>query len=102
MIYNDNHQTIRLFISKNSQNRDKISTRRYRTMLIKIVNTKRLFFDELFINRKNDNECVNKDFIIKKTSKIHQSIETLRCRISDQSSRMRLNKIRLTLITNEV
>jgi hypothetical protein len=71
-------------------------------MLIKTINTKRLFFDELFIYRKNDNERIDKDFIITKKSKIHQSIEIRRCRISDQSNRMRLNKIRLTLMTNEV
>jgi hypothetical protein len=71
-------------------------------MLIKTINTKRLFFNELSIYRKNDNERIDKDFIITKTSKVHQSIEIRRCKISDQSSRMRLNKIRLTLMTNEV
>ncbi len=64
-------------------NRDKTSTRRYRTMLIKTINTKRLFFNELFIYRKNDNEWINKDFIITKTSRIHQWIEIRRCRIFD-------------------
>jgi hypothetical protein len=71
-------------------------------MLIKIVNTKRLFFNELFIYRKNDNERIDKDFIITETSRIHQSIEIRRCRIFDQSSRMRLNKILFTLMTKEV
>jgi hypothetical protein len=71
-------------------------------MLIKTIITERLFFDELFIHRKNDNERVDKDFIITETSKVHQSIKTRRCRIADQSNRMRLNKIRLTLMTNEV
>ncbi len=71
-------------------------------MLIKIINTKRLFLNELFIYRKTDNERIDKDFIITKTSKVHQSIETRRCRISDQSNRMRLNKILFTLITKEV
>jgi hypothetical protein len=71
-------------------------------VLIKTINTKRLFFDELFIYRKNDNEQIDKDFIITKTSKIHQLIEIRRCRNVDQSNRMRLDKIRLTLMTNEV
>ncbi len=71
-------------------------------MLIKTIKTKRLFLDELSIYRKNDNERVNKDFIITKTSRIYQSFETRRCRIADQSNRMRLDKIRLTLMTNEV
>jgi hypothetical protein len=71
-------------------------------MLIKTINTKRLFFNELFIYRKNDNERIDKDFIITETSRIHQSIEIRRCKIFDSSNRMRLNKIRLTLMTNEV
>jgi hypothetical protein len=71
-------------------------------MLIKTVNTERLFFSELFIYRKNDNERVDKDFIITETSRIHQSTETRRCRIFDQSNRMRLNKILFTLMTKEV
>jgi hypothetical protein len=57
-------------------------------MLIKTINTERLSFDELCIYRKNDNERIDKDFIITETSKVHQSIETRRCRISDQSSRI--------------
>jgi hypothetical protein len=71
-------------------------------MLIKTVNTERLFFNELFIYRKNDSERINKDFIITETSKVYQLIETRRCRISDQSNRMRLNKILFTLMTKEV
>jgi hypothetical protein len=71
-------------------------------MLIKTINTERLFFNELFIYRKNDNERIDKDFIITETSKVHQSAETRRCKISDQSNRMRLDKVRLTLMTNEV
>jgi hypothetical protein len=76
MIYNDNLQTIRLFISKKSQNRDKTSTRRHRTVLIETISTERLFFNELSIYRKNDNERINKDFIITKTSRVHKLIET--------------------------
>jgi hypothetical protein len=71
-------------------------------MLIKTINTERLFFNELFIYRKNDNERIDKDFIITKTSKVHQSIEIRRCRICDQSNRMRLKKILFTLMTKEV
>jgi hypothetical protein len=71
-------------------------------VLIKTINTKRLFFNELFIDRKNNNEQIDKDSIITETSKVRQSTEIRRCRISDQSSRMRLDKIRLTLVTNEV
>jgi hypothetical protein len=71
-------------------------------VLIKTVSTKRLFFNKLSIYRKNDNERINKDFIITETSRVHQSIETRRCRIFDQSNQMRLNKILLTLMTKEV
>jgi hypothetical protein len=71
-------------------------------MLIKTISTKRLFFNELSIYRKNDNERIDKNFIITETSKVHQSIEIRRCRISDQSSQMRLNKILFTLVTKEV
>jgi hypothetical protein len=71
-------------------------------MLIKTINTKRLFHNELFIYRKDDNERVDKDFIITKTSKVNQSIETRRCRVFDQSNRMRLNKILFTLMTKEI
>ncbi len=55
-------------------------------MLIKIINTKRLFFNELSIYRKNDNEQINKNFIITETSKVHQLIEIRRCKIFDQNS----------------
>jgi hypothetical protein len=71
-------------------------------VLIKTVSTERLSFSELSIYRKNDSERINKDFIITKTSKVHQSIETRRCRISDQSNRMRLEKILLALTSKEV
>ncbi len=71
-------------------------------MLIETINTKRLFFNELSIYCKNDNERVDKDFIITKTLKIHQLIEIHKCRIFDQSNRKRLNKIRFTSMTNEV
>ncbi len=76
-------------------------------MLIKTVSTKRLFFNELFIYRKNDNERVNKDFIITETSRVHKSIETRRCKAFDQSNRMqnirmRLKKILLALTSKEV
>jgi hypothetical protein len=71
-------------------------------MLIKTVSTKQLFFNELFIYRKNDNERIDKDFIITETSKVYQSIKTRRCRIFDQSNRMRLDKILFTLMTKEV
>ncbi len=91
-----------VFLFQKSQNRDKISTRRHRTMLIKTVSTKRLFFNELSIYRKNDNERIDKDFIIIKTLRIHQLIEIRRCRIFDQNNWMRLNKILLTLMTNEI
>jgi hypothetical protein len=76
-------------------------------MLIKIISTKRLFFNELFIYRKNDNERINKDFIITETSRVHKLIETRRCKAFDQSSkmqniRMRLKKILFALISKEV
>jgi hypothetical protein len=71
-------------------------------VLIKTISTERLFFSELSIYRKNDNERIDKDFIITKTSKVHQLIEIRRCRIFDQNNRMRLNKILFTLMTKEV
>jgi hypothetical protein len=76
-------------------------------MLIKTVNTERLFFNELFIYRKNDNERINNDFIITKTSRVHKSIEIDRCKVFDSSSRMqnirmRLKKILLALTSKEV
>jgi hypothetical protein len=36
-------------------------------VLIKTVSTERLFFSELSIYRKDDNERINKDFIITET-----------------------------------
>jgi hypothetical protein len=57
-------------------------------MLIKTVDTERLFFNELFIYRKNDNERINKNFIITKTSRVHKLIETRRCKIFDQNNKM--------------
>jgi hypothetical protein len=71
-------------------------------VLTETVSTERLSLSELFIYRKDDSERVNKDFIITETSKVHQSIETRRCRIFDQSSRMRLKKILLALTSKEV
>jgi hypothetical protein len=71
-------------------------------VLIETISTERLFLNELFIYRKDDNERINKDFIITKTSRIHQSAETRQCRISDQSSRMRLEKILFALASKEV
>jgi hypothetical protein len=76
-------------------------------MLIKTVNTERLFFNELFIYRKNDSERINKDFIITETSRVYKSIEIRRCRAFDQSSRMqnirmRLEKILFALTSKEV
>jgi hypothetical protein len=65
-------------------------------VLIKTISTERLFFNELSIYRKNDNEQIDKDFIITETSRVYQSIEIRRCRIFDQSSSMQLNKIRFT------
>ncbi len=98
---------IRFFYFRNSQNRNKISTRRHRTILIKTVSTKLLFFNELFIHRKYDNKRIKKDFIITKTSRVHKSIETRRCKAFDQSSKMqniwmRLKKILLALTSKEV
>jgi hypothetical protein len=76
-------------------------------MLIETVNTKRLFFNELSIYRKDDNERINKDFIITKTSRVYKLIETRRCKAFDQNSkmqniRMRLKKILLALTSKEV
>ncbi len=71
-------------------------------MLTETVSTERLSLSELSIYRKDDSERINKDSIITETSRIHQSIETRRCRISDQSSRMRLEKILLALASKEV
>jgi hypothetical protein len=75
-------------------------------VLIKTVNTERLFFSELFIYRKNDNERINKDFIITETSRVHKSTETRRCKAFDQNKmqniRMRLEKILFALTSKEV
>jgi hypothetical protein len=76
-------------------------------MLIETINTKRLFFSELFIYRKDDSERINKDFIITKTSRVYKSIETRRCKAFDQNSRMqnirmRLQKILSALASKEV
>ncbi len=76
-------------------------------MLIKTINTKRLFFNELSIYRKDDSERINKDFIMTETSRVHKSIETRRCKAFDQSSRMRnirmrLKKILFALTSKEV
>jgi hypothetical protein len=76
-------------------------------VLIKTVNTERLFLSELFIYRKDDSERANKDFIITETSRVHKSTETRRCKTFDQSSRMqnirmRLKNILLALTSKEV
>jgi hypothetical protein len=76
-------------------------------VLIETISTKRLFSNELSIYRKDDNERINKDFIITETSRIHKSIETRRCTAFDQSSRMqnirmRLEKILFVLASKEV
>jgi hypothetical protein len=76
-------------------------------VLTTTVSTERLSFSELSIYRKNDSERVNKDFIITKTSRVHKSTETRRCKAFDQNSRMRnirmrLNKILLALTSKEV
>jgi hypothetical protein len=67
-------------------------------VLIETISTERLSFSELSIYRKDDNERINKDFIITETSKVHQSIETRRCRAFDQSSKMQNNRMRLKKI----
>ncbi len=71
-------------------------------MLTETVSTERLSLSELSIYRKDDSERTNKDSIITETSRVHQSTETRRCRISDQSSRMRLEKILFALTSKEV
>jgi hypothetical protein len=76
-------------------------------MLIKTINTKRLFFNELFIYHKDDNERVNKAFIITETSRVHKSIEIRRYKTFDQNNkmqiiRMRLEKILFALISKEI
>jgi hypothetical protein len=59
-------------------------------MLIKTINTKRLYNNELSIYRQDDREQINKDFIITKTSRVRQSIEIDRCEIYDQNERLRI------------
>ncbi len=54
-------------------------------MLTKIINTKRLYTNELSIHRQNDRERIDKDFIITEASRVRQSIEIDRCEIYDQS-----------------
>jgi hypothetical protein len=71
-------------------------------VLIKTINTERLSFNELSIYRKDDNERINKDFIITETSRVHKSAETRRCKAFDQSNRMRLKKILFALTSKEV
>jgi hypothetical protein len=71
-------------------------------VLIKTINTERLFLNELSIYRKDDSERINKDFIITETSRVHKSAETRRCKAFDQSSRMRLKKILFALASKEV
>jgi hypothetical protein len=67
-------------------------------MLIKTVSTERLFLNELFIYRKNDNERIKKDFIITETSRVHKSIQTRQCKAFDQSSKMQNIRMRLEKI----
>ncbi len=71
-------------------------------MLIKTVNTERIFFNKLSIYRKNDSERINKDFIITETSRVHKSAETRRCKAFDHNNRMRLEKILFALASKEV
>jgi hypothetical protein len=52
-------------------------------MLIKTINTKRLFFNEFFIYRKNDNKRINKNFIITETSRVYKLIEIRWCKAID-------------------
>jgi hypothetical protein len=58
-------------------------------MLIKTINTKRLYNSELFIYRQDDRERIDKDFIITKTSRVRQSVEIDRCEIYDQSEELK-------------
>ncbi len=58
-------------------------------MLIKIIDTKRLYNNELFIYRQNDCERIDKDFIITKTSRVHHLIEIDKCEIYDQNEELR-------------
>ncbi len=54
-------------------------------MLTKRINTKRLYNRKFFIYRQNDSERIDKDFIIIKTSQVHQSVEINKCEIYDQN-----------------
>ncbi len=107
IIYNDNLQTIRLFISEILKIETKFRHVDIAQCWFKTINTKRLFLNELSIYRKNDNERINKDFIIAETSRVHKSNETRRYKAFNQNSRMqnirmRLEKILLALASKEV
>ncbi len=52
-------------------------------MLIKTINTKRIYNNELFIYRQDDRERINKDFIITKSSRVRQSVEIDKYEIYD-------------------
>jgi hypothetical protein len=106
MIYNDNLQIIRLFISKILKTETK-----FRHVDIAQCWLKQLIQSDYFLMnylyRKNDSERINKDCIITETSRVHKSIETRRCRTFDQSSRMqnirkRWKKIFFALTSKEV
>ncbi len=58
-------------------------------MLIKTINTNRIYNNELFISHQDDRERIDKDFVITKISRVRQSIEIDRCKIYDQSERLR-------------
>jgi hypothetical protein len=53
--------------------------------VIKIINTKLLYNNELFIYCQDDRERINKDFVITKTSRVCQSIEIDKCERYDQN-----------------
>jgi hypothetical protein len=58
-------------------------------MLIKTINTKRLYNNEIFIYRQYDREQIDKNFIITETSRVRQSIEIDKCEIYDQNERLK-------------
>ncbi len=58
-------------------------------MLTKTINIKRIYNNELFIDRQDDREQMNKDFITTKTSQVCQSVEIDKCEIYDQNERLR-------------
>ncbi len=58
-------------------------------MLIKTINTERLYNSELFIYRQDNRERIDKDFVITETSRVRQSIKIDRCEIYDQNERLR-------------